>query len=308
MAATPDGGGYWLVASDGGIFGYGDAQFYGSTGSIHLNKPIVGMAATPDGGGYWLVASDGGIFAYGDAQFYGSTGSIHLAQPIVGMAAMPDGGGYWFTAADGGLFNYGTAPFYGAAAGRASAPSSAWRPTGPRPCRRSSDFSGEHAARRRSVPLFRPLPAAPPLAATDAGAAESPTAHDGGQIDAPRRRSEPGGGDDRPVQMGGRHPSVVGRVAEVVDGAEGRRDPVAGAVGRAEDGGGRVEEVEVAWPGASRRPPRRRRSRPGRWPGGPGTPARRARPRPRSRCRGPGHRSTGRHRRCRRCRSYVTSQ
>ena len=32
MAATPDGNGYWLVASDGGIFAYGDAQFYGSTG------------------------------------------------------------------------------------------------------------------------------------------------------------------------------------------------------------------------------------------------------------------------------------
>ena len=32
MAATPDGKGYWLVASDGGIFTYGDAAFYGSTG------------------------------------------------------------------------------------------------------------------------------------------------------------------------------------------------------------------------------------------------------------------------------------
>ena len=32
MAATPDGNGYWLVASDGGIFNYGDAGFYGSTG------------------------------------------------------------------------------------------------------------------------------------------------------------------------------------------------------------------------------------------------------------------------------------
>ena len=47
MAATPDGGGYWLVASDGGIFAFGDAVFYGSTGSLTLNKPIVGMAATP---------------------------------------------------------------------------------------------------------------------------------------------------------------------------------------------------------------------------------------------------------------------
>jgi hypothetical protein len=118
MAVSPDGNGYWLVASDGGIFSYGDAQFYGSTGSIHLNKPIVGMVPTPDGAGYWLVASDGGIFAYGDAPFYGSTGSIHLAQPIVGMAGMPDGGGYWFTAADGGLFNYGSAPFYGSGAGQ----------------------------------------------------------------------------------------------------------------------------------------------------------------------------------------------
>ena len=48
LAATPDGGGYWLVASDGGIFSYGDAHFYGSTGSLHLNAPIVGMAATPE--------------------------------------------------------------------------------------------------------------------------------------------------------------------------------------------------------------------------------------------------------------------
>ena len=61
--------GYWLVASDGGIFSYGDAAFFGSTGAMTLNKPIVGMAATPDGKGYWLVASDGGIFSYGDAAF-----------------------------------------------------------------------------------------------------------------------------------------------------------------------------------------------------------------------------------------------
>ena len=80
MAATPDGKGYWLVASDGGIFTFGDAPFYGSTGAIHLNQPIVGMATTPDGKGSWLVASDGGIFTFGDAPFYGSTGS-HPSEP-----------------------------------------------------------------------------------------------------------------------------------------------------------------------------------------------------------------------------------
>ena len=81
------------MASDGGIFAFGDATFFGSTGAITLNKPIVGMAATPTGQGYWLVASDGGIFAFGDAKFFGSTGAIKLNKPIVGMAADADGPG-----------------------------------------------------------------------------------------------------------------------------------------------------------------------------------------------------------------------
>jgi Right handed beta helix region len=115
--ASPAGLGYWLVAADGGIFNYGDAGFYGSAGSLKLNKPIVGMAPTPDGKGYWLVASDGGVFSYGDATFYGSTGGIKLNQPIVGIAATPDGKGYWLVAADGGVFNYGSAGQFGSAAG-----------------------------------------------------------------------------------------------------------------------------------------------------------------------------------------------
>jgi hypothetical protein len=113
MAPTPDGRGYWLVASDGGVFTFGDAHFYGSTGAVRLNRPIVGMASTPDGGGYWLVASDGGIFSFGDAPFLGSTGAIHLNAPVLGMAANPVGLGYWLVAADGGIFAFGNAPFYG---------------------------------------------------------------------------------------------------------------------------------------------------------------------------------------------------
>ncbi|HEU5003864.1 MAG TPA: putative Ig domain-containing protein [Actinomycetota bacterium] len=109
------GDGYWEVASDGGLFSYGDAGFFGSAGAIHLNQPIVGMVATPDGKGYWEVASDGGLFSYGDAGFFGSAGAIHLNKPIVGMAATPDGKGYWEVASDGGLFSYGDAGFFGSA-------------------------------------------------------------------------------------------------------------------------------------------------------------------------------------------------
>ncbi|HEY1652716.1 MAG TPA: hypothetical protein VGG09_12600 [Acidimicrobiales bacterium] len=109
--------GYWLVASDGGIFSYGQAPFFGSTGGMTLNQPIVGMAATPDAGGYWLVASDGGIFNYGDAPFDGSTGGMHLNKPIVGMAPTPSGKGYWLVASDGGIFSYGDAQFFGSTGG-----------------------------------------------------------------------------------------------------------------------------------------------------------------------------------------------
>ena len=109
--------GYRFVASDGGIFSFGNAPFKGSTGGQNLNKPIVGMAGTPSNQGYWLVASDGGIFSFGDAKFAGSTGDVRLNSPIVGMAAHPTGDGYWFVAADGGIFSFGKAKFFGSTGG-----------------------------------------------------------------------------------------------------------------------------------------------------------------------------------------------
>jgi hypothetical protein len=105
--------GYDLVAADGGIFTYGAMPFCGSTGSISLNAPMVGMAMAPNTGGYWEVASDGGIFTAGGAGFYGSMGGRPLNRPIVGMAATPDGKGYWEVASDGGIFAFGDAGFYG---------------------------------------------------------------------------------------------------------------------------------------------------------------------------------------------------
>ncbi len=110
MAVDPATGGYWLVATDGGIFSF-NAPFHGSTGAIRLNQPIVGMTATANGSGYWFVASDGGVFAF-NAHFYGSTGNERLNKPIVGMAVDAATGGYWLVATDGGVFSF-HAPFLG---------------------------------------------------------------------------------------------------------------------------------------------------------------------------------------------------
>ncbi len=110
--------GYWLVGSDGGIFTFGSASFYGSTGSLTLQRPVVGITSTRDRAGYWLVASDGGTFAFGDAGFYGSIPGLGLAPagsglphslnaPIVAMVPAADGQGYFVVASDGGVFAFG---------------------------------------------------------------------------------------------------------------------------------------------------------------------------------------------------------
>jgi hypothetical protein len=96
MVPTPSGLGYWMVASDGGVFAFGDARFFGGMGGKPLNQPITSIAATPSGQGYWLVANDGGVFAFGDARFYGSfTGQRIGGSGAVGIAPALGGRGYW---------------------------------------------------------------------------------------------------------------------------------------------------------------------------------------------------------------------
>jgi Peptidase A4 family/IPT/TIG domain len=120
--------GYWLDGSDGGIFTFGSAQFYGSTGSLKLQRPVVGIVPTANRGGYWLDASDGGIFAFGDSGFYGSIPGLglhpagsgqpnSLDAPIVGMVPSADGGGYFMVSSDGGVFAFGDARFAGSCPG-----------------------------------------------------------------------------------------------------------------------------------------------------------------------------------------------
>ncbi len=114
-------GGYWLAASDGGVFAFGGSRFRGSTEEPNypttVEGKVAGMASMPDGLGYWLVTSEGQVLTFGDATSYGdlySSGlSSSLAAPIVGIAATPDGHGYWLVGADGGLFSFGDAHFYG---------------------------------------------------------------------------------------------------------------------------------------------------------------------------------------------------
>ncbi|HVA05428.1 MAG TPA: hypothetical protein VNG12_01680 [Acidimicrobiales bacterium] len=129
MASTPDGGGYWLVGLDGGVFSFGDAGFHGSLPGLGISvHDIVGIASTADGQGYWLLGADGGVFSFGDATFYGSLPGVlgrAAPNPMTSIVRTPDGGGYWIVGTDGGVFTFGDAGFYGSLPGINVTPSSA---------------------------------------------------------------------------------------------------------------------------------------------------------------------------------------
>jgi hypothetical protein len=113
-----------MVASDGGIFAFGDAPFFGSLPGlgIHVND-IVSMSshlnAAGQVDGYWLVAADGGVFAFGGADYHGGLPGLGIKpnQPVIGVVASNRGSGYFLVAQDGGVFALGAPAFFGSLPG-----------------------------------------------------------------------------------------------------------------------------------------------------------------------------------------------
>jgi hypothetical protein len=113
MAARPQGDGYWIVGSDGAVYGMGAAPWLGAPNALGAGGRAVNIAPTPSGGGYWVIMADGRVFAFGDAGHHGDPSSMALNQPVIALASTPSGHGYWVLALDGGIFSYGDAAFYG---------------------------------------------------------------------------------------------------------------------------------------------------------------------------------------------------
>ena len=70
MASAPGGRGYWLIAEDGGIFGYGAAPFYGSLGGC-TGRDVSSITRTPAGDGYWIASREGRVSVFGSAKHFG---------------------------------------------------------------------------------------------------------------------------------------------------------------------------------------------------------------------------------------------
>jgi len=84
---TPSGNGYWILFSNGEIYTYGDAAYWGSPfGQIQFSNPASAIVATSDGAGYWVTTFNGAVYAYGDAPNAGDLVAIHLNGQIVAAA------------------------------------------------------------------------------------------------------------------------------------------------------------------------------------------------------------------------------
>lgn len=101
--------GYLLIAANGQVFGYGDADALGGIVGGVDPTPMRGIAMDPLGRGYWLTAEDGAVYAFGECRYYGGANNITLNRPVVRIVATPSGKGYWLLAEDGGVFAYGDA-------------------------------------------------------------------------------------------------------------------------------------------------------------------------------------------------------
>jgi len=66
---TPDGFGYWLVGSDGSVYSFGDAPYFGSLPGLGLHvSDIVGLVPFSSGDGYELVSAMEQVWRFGDGK------------------------------------------------------------------------------------------------------------------------------------------------------------------------------------------------------------------------------------------------
>jgi hypothetical protein len=89
MAATPDGGGYWLADANGTVFSFGDAVQLASFPAVRATSPVVGLAVTPDGSGDWMAEQNGTVLSFGTAGAHGALRDALATSPVTSIAAMP---------------------------------------------------------------------------------------------------------------------------------------------------------------------------------------------------------------------------
>ena len=122
MAATPDGGGYWLADANGTVFSFGDALQLAPVSPVRVTSSVTGLAVSGNGTGAWMAEQDGTVLSLGTATAHGSLTGVPATSPVTSIAAVlmpaPDTLAYDLAEADGRVAAVGQAAYYGSAFGK----------------------------------------------------------------------------------------------------------------------------------------------------------------------------------------------
>jgi sugar lactone lactonase YvrE len=108
--------GYWMLGSDGKVYGFGDAHAMGdASANLPAGAKAVHIEPTPDFGGYWIVDDAGDVYAFGDAKPLGNVpaGALAAHEKVTSLSATPSGQGYWLFTTTGRVFTFGDAQNFG---------------------------------------------------------------------------------------------------------------------------------------------------------------------------------------------------
>ena len=80
IASTPSGNGYWILHSDGSVWSFGDAQYFGGLnpgapvggGAMPAGVAAISIEGHPGGEGYWILSSVHAVYAFGAAPYHGA--------------------------------------------------------------------------------------------------------------------------------------------------------------------------------------------------------------------------------------------
>ena len=115
LEPTPSGNGYWVVNSTGRVSAFGDAHWLGNAG---VGERVTSLSSTRSGDGYWIFTDKGRVLAFGDAIHHGDMSAKPLNSPVLDSITTASGTGYYMVASDGGIFSFGDARFFGSMGGK----------------------------------------------------------------------------------------------------------------------------------------------------------------------------------------------
>ena len=105
LATDPATGGYWVLASNGGVASF-DAPWLGSLArKVPAGTSVTAIAAGRRGG-YRILTSDGKVVSFGTTGYGSDSGRLPAGVTAVSLTSDPATGGYWILRSDGRVDNF----------------------------------------------------------------------------------------------------------------------------------------------------------------------------------------------------------